>query len=456
MVTQQVERSERRHHTHWPSAALGVAAMVLLAGSLGALVVQHVVPTLAGTAVLVVGVVLALRVEIAALAFVALEPFEDYLKTISPAGVKLFGAVVFGAWVLRLLSRSRSAQLNHPAVRAAAVLFAVLLAALAVHPNGPVGVQVFTRYMSYLGIFIVLVDCMRNRLKPTHVANVYVGSCTIAAVCGLISFLHGQLRAGGPVGDPNDFAFFLIAAIPLALGLRARARWPVVYDLAVLIMGLAVLGTLSRGALVGAAAMLAYAVLSSRVRPRALVGWLAVAAVLGGGALLTQQVRVTTSLSAKSQVAQQNVDERLQRWIAAAEMTADNPVLGVGPAGFRQNYNTYTNFRDTDPTHNLDVAHETYLEISSELGVGGLAAFAAMLSLSWCGARRRARWPGHAQASVASAVCVALVGTSVAAVFVTEQYFLPLWLLAALGVAFDPRGVPNDGAETADGGAACA
>jgi hypothetical protein len=35
-------------------------------------------------------------------------------------------------------------------------------------------------------------------------------------------------------------------------------------------------------------------------------------------------------------------------------------------------------------------------------------------------------------------VCTAFVGVLVAAAFLTEQYYLPIWLLAALGAALDP------------------
>jgi putative inorganic carbon (hco3(-)) transporter len=120
-------------------------------------------------------------------------------------------------------------------------------------------------------------------------------------------------------------------------------------------------------------------------------------------------------------------------------MTADHPVLGLGPAGFRLNYNRYVDNQPLDPLHFLDVSHNTYLEVSSELGLLGLGAFLCLLIGGFLGARRYWLSPAP-DATFGRAICTATVGVAVAAVFLTEQYFLPLWLLAALGAALDPKG----------------
>ena len=60
-------------------------------------------------------------------------------------------------------------------------------------------------------------------------------------------FVAGDGRVGGPLEDPNDLAFFLLAALPFALALRVAARRRWVYDLASLVLLLALAGTLSRG-----------------------------------------------------------------------------------------------------------------------------------------------------------------------------------------------------------------
>jgi putative inorganic carbon (HCO3(-)) transporter len=409
----------------------GAASLLLALVAHGPVVVLGVALA-AGTAVLLVT-----RVEVAALVFVAVAPFEGYAKSVNGSAVKVLGGVLFLAWLYRLMTRRSRAPLRHPVVYATAALLAVLMASTVLHQNSTAGTQVLIRYVSYLMALVVLVDCMQDRLTPRLAAQVYVAAASVAACFGLVQYFGNSLRAGATVGDPNDFAFFLLAALALCAGLRGDGLNRL-YDLAALLLGLGILATLSRGALAGFGAMLVFAVATHQIRLRVLVGTAALAGVAVLGILLADPTKVTDSLHAKGQVAQQNVGERLLRWEAAAEMTYDHPVLGLGPAGFRQNYDRQIDYRQTDVIHILDVAHETYLEVASELGLPGLVAFVAVLGFGFRGAWRSARGQGD-DARLARSVCLALVGTSVAAIFLTEQYYLPLWLLAALGAALEGR-----------------
>lgn len=412
-------------------ALLIVAAIVLV-------VARGPVTTIAGVLVAVVTVGLIRNVELAALTFVALAPFEGYAKSLTGSAVKVFGAILFAAWLLRVLTRRKALHLSHPVVCAAGALLAVLLASTVLHQNGALGTEVFVRYLSYLAALIVLVDCMQDRLPPQRVARVYVGACSVAAVFGLVAFFRHNLRASGPVGDPNDFAFFLVAALPLCIGLRHEARRPHVYDAAAVITALGVLATLSRGGLLGIGAMLVYALATRRIRAGVAVAAVLLAGIAAASLLVVAPNKLDTSLHAKGLVAQQNIDERLIRWQTAAEMTYDHPLLGLGPAGFRENYDRYIDYRETNLEHPLDVAHEMYLEVSSELGAAGLVAFLCVLGFGYRAAKERARGRGP-DVRLADSVCVAFVGVVVAAIFLTEQYYLPVWLLAALGAAMQAR-----------------
>lgn len=409
----------------------------LVAAAAGLLLARGPVVALVVMAVVAAGAALILDVNLAALAFVALAPFEGYAKSFSGSAVKAFGAVLFAAWLVRALSSrtpGKAARLAHPAVVAAGALLAVLLVSTLIHQNGALGTEVLIRYLSYIAAFVVLVDCMQDRLSPQRVARVYVAACSIAAVFGLIAFFRGNLRASGPVGDPNDFAFFLVAALPLCLALRHDARRRHLYDAAALLIFVAILATLSRGALLGIAAMLVFAGVTHRISGRLVISVL----VLAGVAVLATSIiapdKLSSSLHAKNVVAEQNVEERLIRWETAAEMTYDHPLFGLGPAGFRENYDRYIDYRETNLQHPLDVAHEMYLEVSSELGLTGLAALLGVLGFGYRAARLRSLGD-DADARLAGGVAVALAGVAVAAIFLTEQYYLPVWLLAALGTA---------------------
>lgn len=434
------ERPDRRHRAASRSnlpAALIVLGLIVGALLLGLSAGLQPLPTLAVVVGGIVGLTLLLRLRWAALLLVGTAVFEDYLVVVDPRVVKLTAVVLIGAWLIErsagpLRDRSHSAT-----VIAALGLVIVLLLATVVHNNGAVGFAVLLRYAGFLAVLVVLIDTMRRGLSPGRVARVYVASCAIAAVLGIVGYFLGQdRRVGGPIADPNDFAFFLLAAVPLAVGLRrlGRRSWP--WDLALLLLVLGVAGTLSRGAILGLLVMTVVALISGMIRLRVV---LALGVLIGTALSLTAALfphLVEVSLQQKEYIADQNVSQRFQLWEAASRMTLESPVLGLGPGSFSLYSRDYMRTVPIDPLHDLDVAHNTYLELSSELGVLGLAVFLTILGSAFLGGWSRWRRDGD---ELAGAVCVALAGSAAASAFLTEQYFLPLWLLCALGAALAVR-----------------
>lgn len=432
-----------------PGGGGAIAALVVAAVLLGAGAGIEPRGVVGGLLVLGAGVALLLRLEWAALAVVASAVFEDYLHVVEPRLVKGLAAVLVASWLLRRCRGPLPGGTPGPVPLAAVGLVAALLAATVAHPNGAVGLGVLVRWLGFVAVLLVLADCLRGLVAPARVARVYVGACAVASGCGLLTYLLAdERRVGGPVGDPNDLAFFLLVALPLALALRRGARHPRAYDIATAVLLLGLLGTLSRGALVGLGAMVVVAVLLGQLSWRAVAGLGALLAALVALSLVAVPELVSTSLDQKEHVADQNVSERLDLWASASRMTADSPVLGLGPGAFQLWHDDYLDRLPDDVNHRLDVAHNTYLETSSELGVVGLAAFLSVLGTALaCSVRgwRRARDP------LAGAVASALVGAAVAATFVTEQYFLPLWLLAALAAGLATRAGAGDGGPPARG-----
>jgi O-antigen ligase len=396
-----------------------------------------------GVLAVTVGLALLLHLEWAALAVVATAVFEDYLHVVEPRLVKGLAAVLVASWLLRRCRGPLPGGTTGPVPLAAVGLVVALLAATVAHANGPVGLAVLGRWLGFVAVLLVLADCLRGLIAPARVARVFVWSCTAAAGCGLLTYLLAEeRRVGGPVGDPNDLAFFLLAALPLALALRSLSRRPHAYDVATALLLLGLLGTLSRGALAGLALSLVVAVLLGQLSWRAVVGLGVLLGALVAASLVAVPHLVATSLDQKEHVADQNVSERLDLWESASRMTADSPVVGLGPGAFQLWHDDYLDRMPNDVNHRLDVAHNTYLETSSELGVLGLAAFLAVLGTAVAGAVfrwRRDRDP------LAGAVGSALAGTAVAAAFITEQYFLPLWLLAALAAGLATRPLATTG-----------
>jgi O-antigen ligase len=424
-----------------------LAAIATLAGTpvvLGAGLVTVARPgvVLLGLAGVLAVAAMVLRIRWAVLCYVAIEPFADLIGAVHPAAIKAVGALLFVAWALRMVLDARPLALRHPGVYAAGTLILALLASLAASGVESHGIGVGIRYLSYIAVFAVLVDTIRSaggdRLGFTRrIAAVFVVSCAASGMVGLIGFLADGGRAAGPLEDPNDFAFFLISAVPLAVWLaRSPGRAGAWYAACASVLVLATLATLSRGAIVGLAAMVVLGVALRLVRLRVVVAGAAAVSLAVLAVWASAPDVVDRSLQEKQYVAAGNVDSRFSTWSVAAAMTLDRPLLGHGPGSFGTEARRYLPAGSADTTH-YDVAHQMYLDVSSELGLIGLAAFLAVIGYGAFGAIRARRVPETR--AMATGVVVALAGTLLAASFLSEQYYLPIWLLAAFGVALDPE-----------------
>lgn len=437
MVRSSQVVSERTIPLQAKAFAPAAVALIAVVGALGASVVRH--PELA-VAVLIGGTFLTivlLRVEWALLLYVAAEPFGDQLIAISGSAMKGIGLVLFASWLVRLAVTDRMPSLRHPALVAAGALVLVLFASTVASMHGS-GLEVLIRYLSYLGVLVVLVDTMRNGLDPRRVMAAFVLACGAASVVGLVAFLNsGGGRAAGPMGDANDFAFYLICAVPFAwlLWTTGSGRGRHLYAVVGVLLLVTTLATFSRGALLGLTAIVIVALVTRLVRVRALVA--GAAAVLAGVllVLVVNPSLLERSLAEKQYVADANVSSRFTTWVMAAEMTADSPLLGQGPGGYRANAEQYVADDVADTAH-VEVPHQMYLDVSSELGLLGLAAFLTMMGAAVLGGLRALRHP--TRSGVAAACLASFAGIAVAATFLSEQYYLPLWLLVAIGAAIDP------------------
>ncbi len=101
---------------------------------------------------------------------------------------------------------------------------------------------------------------------------------------------------------------------------------------------------------------------------------------------------------------------RDELWSAAAQMTAEEPLLGHGPGTFRLRYGPYLGLADWD----TDIhANNMYLELSATIGLLGLATFLVVIALVAVPLLRRvfgpARTAARAETLFAAALAAALV-----------------------------------------------
>ncbi|HEY1568755.1 MAG TPA: O-antigen ligase family protein [Solirubrobacteraceae bacterium] len=361
---------------------------------------------------------------------------------------KAAGALLFGSWYIqRLVGTARttgSAARLDPQLTIAIVSLA-LWSALSV-TWAESSSRAMTSTVSFvldMLLFPVVLVAVRRRDHLLAIMGAFVVGAVISTAYGFIhpaalgSRNYGRLTGG--LGDANEQAAVLVAAIPLAVGIAATATRQWVRNAAwasAVFCAAGVLHTLSRGGLVAlGAVLLAAVVFGGRWRPKAIV-LLAVVALgtvtyYGAIAPLAARERVTmTSTSGRSDI-----------WRVAWRTIKAHPVGGVGAGNFQiaavhhvQGVGALTSaYLIVDVPH---VAHNVYLELLADLGIPGALAFIGVAVFSLLAAGRAARAferQGDAQLEIASRCLVlSLVAFLVADLFLSGEFSKQLWLIFAL------------------------
>lgn len=374
---------------------------------------------------------MTLLLRVLACATVLLAPLEGYLQVVHPHLAKAAPGLLVVSWAVQRV-RERRLPAPHPLHGLLAVFAVVLLASSAVHAGDQFTVDYTQRFFPFLVITAVLVDVVAREVPVRAVLAAAVGGASLAAIGALYSLVfEGAPRATGPLEDPNDLAFFLVAALPLLIALPARKfLLPVA---AVMAAGAA--ATFSRGGGMALAAATLWLVARRAVSMRAVAVAVGGLVVIGLGAVVFAGPVLERAFAEKTYIAATNVDTREMRWQAAARMLAANPVLGVGPGGFRSSYAAASHNAEIDEQQ--PVAHNIYLEIGAELGLPGLACFLGAIAMAFVATERvlRVSWNLRPMLAVQASLIAALVAST----FLSEQYYLPIWSLVAVAIAADLR-----------------
>lgn len=287
-------------------------------------------------------------------------------------------------------------------------------------------------------LFTLLTMAVVNtRERVIWLVWVIVGSLGFFGLKGGLFTLTGggDSRVWGPVGSfiagNNELGLAMIVTMPLMWYLRSHSenKW-VRHGLMVLMVAtlLATLGTHSRGALVGLAAMGAMLWWKSRQKAAMLI--LIVMAVLVAIPFMPDEwhERMSTIQTYEEDASAMG---RINAWQMAINMASDRLTGGGFEPISRAVYIRYA----PDPNYVVDF-HSIYFEVLGEHGFIGLILFLSLFTVTWfrCGSIIRAakrddslKWAGD----LAAMLQVSVVGYATAGAFLGMAYFdLPYHIMA--------------------------
>lgn len=294
-------------------------------------------------------------------------------------------------------------------------------------------------------VFLVLFLLLNFKMAQFAIRE-YRGSMA-AGQSGMEYIKLGGAAAGTTAffGNANDFglAMCVVWGLTWALFFRKRQNLGQRIFLTVCFIGflLAILVCGSRGAVVGASAVVLAASLRTPKRARALFLWVfftcSILFIMPGAVAQRFQ-------SAVNWQHDPNTFSRLMLWKAGISMWTSRPLFGVGPGNFP--YVFASNLRDITLFPGADakwVAHSLYIQTLADLGSAGMLCMIAMVALFFSlnaktrkeALQRNPLGRGSFEYCLAAGLDLAMVGFLVCGAFLAVLFYPHLWILLGLSVA---------------------
>lgn len=263
-------------------------------------------------------------------------------------------------------------------------------------------------------------------------------ACVAAVAIVSIANRHTSGRLQGALSgmyqNPNDFALIIDLTLPLclALALTTRSYWKkLAWTIAMLAMIYALFLTASRGGLIAlvVAALVCLWQFGIKSRRFYLILLVPVAVLVislyGGNAVRNrfEQTNLDTATQQRSTEASSSALERKELLIRSLRVTAEHPLLGVGPGNFEIISGMWR------------VTHNSYTQVSAE---GGIPAFLFYVLIFWCAIvnlRKVRKYSNKRVRLFSLALEASLVAYLVGSFFASVAYYaFPYCLAAYTGV----------------------
>jgi putative inorganic carbon (HCO3(-)) transporter len=338
-------------------------------------------------------------------------------------------------WLTQLVAGRAPRPTFTPLVGAVGFLLTTLAVSALVASDLALAGKEMLKWVELAAVYLVGTSLLRTPRHRRTLVFWLLAAATSQALVGLFQsvrrvgpdhFLIGGvlMRAYGTFEQPNPFGGYLGLHLPLAIALLAfgLAAWRRPTFLAAVVVGAALVITLSRGAWTAqVVALLVVALAGSRTARHVVMTFGVLAIVLGVAIwpLLPPEIssRAVSVVSSAvdlggvqdATITPENwaVMERLSQWFAGWQMFRANPILGVGIGNYDAAYDTYR--LDRWPVA-LGHAHNHYLTVAAEAGLLGFLGYVAVLAVACRSAVRAVRAYGRLGDRGSQAIALGILG----------------------------------------------
>ena len=353
----------------------------------------------------------------------------------SKTGAEINILICLSLWILRkILCREKLTFIPVCTIAYLVFLLAIIGSLTQVPaPHFHDGIRGFLKWIKYLGIFQVSVELFQD---PKRAARAVKGFLLIAAVIVANGFYQmwfghdflrhfsidvpGRLvRMQSSFSSPNGLAAFLLLGIPLSFQTwEKNKKWnkqSIFYAILLIFFSVAFIMTLSRSAFLALLiSIFLYLVLQKKSALFSFLGSCGVLAILFS---MSKELRYNFFGSFNAEDV--TIGERLRFWEITLRMIREHPFLGNG---INMYYTKFPLFAPATETYR-GYAHNSYLQMWSEIGLFGLLAFLIPLSFYLGKGLFSSRFKIRVS-SLSNALLVGIVAFLIQAFFDTNFYAL--------------------------------
>ena len=372
---------------------------------------------------------------------------HELFAVLRPLRIVLLLGVLGIVLTLALPPRKRNRVLRQPEVRIVLGLVAIaaIFAPFGVWPGGSVSyvIDTFSRVIVFFFLIVALATSrwvIQHLVWSVLTGVAFLGLFTTFWGASLTTAYGGRAYASTTY-DPNDVAMIMVCTLPLAafaaIALRGIRR--VLAAAVALICVLTVIMTMSRGGFIGlvvVSVLLLFRLGKASLAPRVVI-LVTVVTFLAGAAPARYWDLMSTiwKPSAGGAYSETGVLSRVELWKRGFNLFLGAPLTGVGIGAF-------------EVAEGLShggwgawvAAHNSYIQLATELGVGGFALFMALIVLSIRNVRRVVRQAKRDARLrpltwIARAVETSLYAYAVEAFALSQAYSPTLYFLIAVATA---------------------
>lgn len=378
-------------------------------------------------------------------------PFLGWLPVLPVPGLNPLNLLVFSVFFTFALQRviRREPFLRHGDLDTVILVMVVLIALSVVRgvafPTGyeydgaNAGVQTFRVAMTFSVYFITLAMSKGEKDRRAIATAVILGLVAESAVTVLYGRSGRGGRANGSFGQPNELGAYLVmyTAFAAAMLTATRRLW-----LQALLAGTVVLGTVatlftvSRSALMALGLGLGYVALRSSRMMLVVLLAAAVSSPLWIPDYMMERI-TTTQIEVEGEDAEMlegSAQLRIDTWRAITDVVTEHPLDGVGFTGL--GYVLPATGAELGVAVK-DSAHNTYMRMLGEMGIGGLLVFVwflwACFRLGWdTTARSRSGFDRQLGVGIGAATLAMALSCAFGDRFLSILITGPFWMLCAL------------------------